>query len=74
MPLIPNGSQAPPPPGTAGRRSGFVTFVHSAKSSLPEKIAAMKKNARTAIDEMVMTTVNRIVASMPTMLIPTKMT
>ncbi len=49
-------------------------LVHRSKSSLPEKIAAMKKNARTARDDTVINTVNRIVASIPTMLIPTKMT
>ena len=49
-------------------------FVHRPKSSLPEKIAARKKNSSTAIDSTVMVTVNRMVASIPTMLIPTKMT
>ena len=45
-----------------------------AKNSRDEKIAARKKNANTAIDRMVIVTVNRIVASIPTMLIPTKIT
>ena len=49
-------------------------FVHRLKSSFPEKMAARKKNARTPIDSSVMATVNRIVASIPTMLIHTKIT
>ena len=48
-------------------------FVHTEKSSLPEKMAARKKNSRTMIDSTVIVTVNRIVASIPMMLIPTKM-
>ena len=48
-------------------------FVHRMKSSFPEKIAAMKKKTRTAMDNTVIVTVNRIVASIPMMLIPTKM-
>ena len=49
-------------------------FVHRLKSSSPEKIAARMKNASTASESTVIVTVNRIVASIPTMLIPTKMT
>jgi hypothetical protein len=71
-PLIPNGSHGPPPPAISWPL--LLTLVHSEKSSLPEKIAATKKNASTAIDSTVIATVNRIVASMPTMLMPTKIT
>ena len=43
-------------------------------SNFPESSAAMKKKANTASDRTVIVTVNRIVASIPTMLIHTKMT
>ncbi len=72
IPLTPKGSHEPPPPGIAS--PAFEMFVHRLKSSFPEKIAARKKKTRTAIDNTVMVTVNRIVVSIPMMLIPTKMT
>ena len=77
IPERPNGSARPPPPAT-GRSdpsgaSLLETFVHRLKSSFPEKIAARKKNSSTPIDSTVMVTVNRNVASIPMMLIPTKM-
>ena len=68
---MPNGSQGPPP--FAISLPSFPMFVQSEKSSFPETIAAMKKKISTAIDRTVIVTVNRIVASMPTMLIHTKM-
>ena len=71
MPLTLNGNQGPPPPGSGS--PPFAMFVHREKSSFPEKIAARKKNTRTAMDSTVIVTVNRIVASIPMMLIPTKM-
>ena len=48
IPLNPNGNHGPPPPGISP--PPFAMFVHREKSSFPEKIAAMKKNTRTAID------------------------
>ena len=68
MPLIPNGSQSPPPPAISLPSSAM--FVQRLKSSFPEKIAARMKNASTASESTVMVTVKRIVASIPTMLIP----
>ena len=47
-------------------------FVKREKSSFPEKIAARKKKSSTAIDSTVIVTVNRIVVSIPTTLMPTK--
>ena len=72
IPLIPNGSHGPPPPGITVPALDWL--FHSEKSSFPEKIAARKKKSRTQIDSTVIVTVNRIVASIPMMLIPTKMT
>ena len=72
IPSIPNGSMGPPPAGISA--PSFAMFVHRLKSSSPEKIAARMKNASTASESSVIVTVNRIVASIPTMLIPTKMT
>src|SRR5436190_6245111 len=66
IPLTPNGSHEPPPPLTSPPVVDW--WFQSEKSSFPEKIAAMKKKSSTAMDDTVMNTVNRIVASMPTML------
>ena len=71
MPLMPKGSNEPPPPAIGV--PAFEMFVNREKSSFPEKIAARKKKSRTTIDSTVIVTVNRIVASIPMMLIPTKM-
>ena len=49
-------------------------FVQKAGSNFPDTRAAMKKNASTTRERTVMPTVNFIVASMPMMLIPTKIT
>ena len=71
IPLTLKGNHGPPPPGIGSPL--FEMFVHNEKSSFPEKIAARKKNTRTAMDKIVIVTVNRMVASIPMMLIPTKM-
>ncbi len=70
MPLIPKGNIEPPPPGIGV--PAFEMFVKREKSSFPEKIAARKKKSSTAIDSTVIVTVNRIVVSIPMILIPTK--
>ena len=49
-------------------------FVQRLVSNFPDTSAEMKKNARIASARTVITTVNRIVASIPMMLIQTKMT
>ena len=71
IPLMPKGKNEPPPPVISFPL--LERFVQAEKSSFPETIAARKKNRSTAIDSTVMVTVKRIVASIPTMLIPTKM-
>jgi hypothetical protein len=65
-------------PGTApaariATPSVLGMFVQQLEVELPGEDRARKKNTRTAIDSTVIVTVNRIVASIPTMLIPTKM-
>ena len=49
-------------------------FVQTLESNLPDTSEAMKKKASTAKDRTVIVTVNRIVASMPMMFTPTKIT
>ena len=70
IPLIPKGRSGPPPSGISAPSSAM--FVHRSKLRSPEKIAARTKNASTASDSTVIVMVNFIVASMPTMLIHTK--
>ena len=61
------------PPATGISAPSFAMFVHRLKSSFPEKIAARMKNARTASERRDRDREPHR-ASIPTMLIPTKMT
>lgn len=76
IPATPNGRNGPPPPASNADSpsQSFGMFVQKLESNLPEKIVARKKKMSTAIESTVIVTVNRIVASIPTMLIHTKMT
>jgi hypothetical protein len=66
------------PPSPCGRKlelpaSGLM-LVNRLASNFPEAITEMKKKPRIPSARMLMTTVNRMVASMPTMLIHTNTT
>src|SRR5205814_861653 len=68
----PNGNQGPPP--ALRGAPPLAMFVHELVSILPDTSAAMKKKARTASESTVIVTVKRMVASIPMMLTPTKIT
>ena len=67
MPAIPLGRKLEPP-------SSGAMLVQRLVSSLPDTSTEMKKKARIPRARMLITTVNRIVASMPMMLMATKTT
>ena len=67
MPAIPLGRKLEPP-------SSGAMLVQRLVSSLPENSTEMKKKPRIPRARMLITTVNRMVASMPMMLMATKIT